>query len=146
MGMYYIKPTISTTHNYCWLQLGYLENTSMATTAGITDRHYCRSFPRSTLLVLVMISLWSGALWFVYWSIEAGTYKTILDCTHYVLWVLLPVTGWVAESWLGRYRAIVIGLIMSTLTASSCFYGIAAVSNSCYDANYCCTYNWHHWC
>ena len=51
----------------------------------------------------------------MYWSIEAGTYKTILDCTHYVLWVLLPVTGWVAESWLGRYRAIVIGLIMSTL-------------------------------
>ena len=90
----------------------------MATTEGTTDKHYCRPFPRGTLLVLVMSCLMFGAHWFVYWSTElrvAGTNKIILDCTHYALWVLLPVTGWVAESWLGRYRAIVVGLIMSTI-------------------------------
>ena len=32
------------------------------------------------------------------------------------LYVLLPVTGWVAESWLGRYRAIVVGLVLSSIT------------------------------
>ena len=40
------------------------------------------------------------------------------------LYVLLPVTGWVAESWLGRYRAIVVGLIMflvSILTLQAAF-------------------------
>ena len=91
----------------------------MATAAGITDRHCCRSFSRGTLLVLVMSCLLFGVHWFVYWSIEfrvAGTYKVILDCAHYALYVFLPVTGWVAESRLGRYRAIFIGLIMSTLT------------------------------
>ena len=31
------------------------------------------------------------------------------------LCVLLPVIGWVAESWLGRYQAIIIGLIMSMI-------------------------------
>ena len=90
----------------------------MTTTASITDRHYCRPFPRGTLLVLVMSCLMFGVHWFVYSSIEfrvAGTNKIILDCAHYALWVILPVTGWVAESWLGRYRAIVTGLIMSTL-------------------------------
>ena len=90
----------------------------MANTGGTTDRHYCRPFPRGTLLVLVMNCLIFGAQLFVYSSIElrvAGTNKIILDCTHYALYVFLPVTGWVAESWLGRYRAIAIGLIMSTL-------------------------------
>ena len=56
--------------------------------------------------------------WFVYYAIEfslKGTLRTILDYTYHAFFVLLPVTGWVAESWLGRYRAIVIGLIMSTL-------------------------------
>ena len=31
------------------------------------------------------------------------------------LCVLLPVTGWVAESWLGRYPNIIIGLIISMI-------------------------------
>ena len=107
------------THNYCWLQLCYLKNTSsMATTAGTTYWHCCRPFSRGTFLVLVMSCLLYAAHWLVYSSIESrvtDTYKIVLDFAHYILWVLLPVTGWVAESWLGRYRAIVIGLIMCTL-------------------------------
>ena len=90
----------------------------MATTAGTTYRHCCRPFSRSTLLVLVMSCLLYAAHWLLYSSIESRVTdmnKFVLDCAHYVLWVILPVTGWVAESWLGRYRAIVIGLIMCTL-------------------------------
>ena len=33
------------------------------------------------------------------------------DCAHYALWVLLPVTGWVGESWLGKYLAITLFLL-----------------------------------
>ena len=45
-----------------------------------------------------------------------GTHRNILDSTYYAFFVLLPVTGWVAESWLGRYRAILVGLILSAAT------------------------------
>ena len=89
------------------------------TAAGTTDRHYCRPFSRGTLLVLVMSCLLFGAHWFVYCSIELrvnDTHSKILDYTYYALWVLLPVIGWVTESWLGRYRSIVIGLIMSMIS------------------------------
>ena len=37
---------------------------------------------------------------------------------------MLPVTGWVAESWLGRYRAIVVGMVLTlatTLTLQAAF-------------------------
>ena len=39
--------------------------------------------------------------------------KLALNYVHVALFVLLPVTGWVAESWLGRYRAIAVGLVLS---------------------------------
>ena len=42
--------------------------------------------------------------------------KLALDYVHVALFVLLPVTGWVAESWLGRYRAIAVGLVLSLVT------------------------------
>ena len=35
---------------------------------------------------------------------------------HYSLWLLLPVAGWIAESWMGRYRAVVAGLVICTIT------------------------------
>ena len=73
----------------------------MATTGGTTDRQYCQPSSRGTLLVLVMSWLLFEAHWSAYWSIEfriTATYRTILDYIHYALWVILPVTGWVAES------------------------------------------------
>ena len=81
--------------------------------------HYSRSFPHSTLLVLVM----SGQLYavdqFVFCTIELSfktTPRIILDCTYYAFFVLLTLKGWVAKSWLGRYRAILVGLILSAVT------------------------------
>ena len=42
--------------------------------------------------------------------------KLAFEYASFALWVLLPVTGWVAESWLGRYRAIVVGMVLSLVT------------------------------
>ena len=47
----------------------------------------------------------------------AGSLRIIAVCAIIVLFVLLPVTGWVAESWLGRYPAILVGMLMSTVAA-----------------------------
>ena len=80
---------------------------------------YCQIFSRSTLLVLVMSGLLYAVREFVFYTIEfslKGTPRTILDYTYYACFVLLPLTGWVAESWLGRYRAILVGLILSAVT------------------------------
>ena len=71
--------------------------------------------------MLALSALLYAVHWFVYYSIKislpaADHLHFWLDCAHYALWVLLPVTGWVAESWLGRYRAIFVGLLLSTVT------------------------------
>ena len=42
--------------------------------------------------------------------------KLALEYVEMALFVFLPVTGWLAESWLGRYRAIVVGLVLSLVT------------------------------
>ena len=88
---------------------------SMATSGS----QYCQPYPRGTLLVLVMSGLLYAVQWFVFCAIEfslKSTPRIILNCTYHVIFVLLPVTGWVAESWLGRYRAILVGLILSAVT------------------------------
>ena len=78
-----------------------------------------RPLSRGAILVLASSTLLYAVHWFVYDSIKLTLpdyLRVRFDCAHYALWVLLPVTGWVAESWLGRYRAIVVGLIMCTIT------------------------------
>ena len=57
--------------------------------------------------------------WFLYSAVAfsfSDNIKLALDYVHVALFVLLPVTGWVAESWLGRYRAIAVGLVLSLIT------------------------------
>ena len=67
--------------------------------------------------------LMSGLLDATHWLEYAAIYLTLpenlklaLEYVYFTLWVLLPVTGWVAESWLGRYRAIAVGLVLSLVT------------------------------
>ena len=80
---------------------------------------YYQFFPRATALVLVMSGLLYAAHWFLYAAIGLSVpekFGRALEYTHVVSWILLPVTSWVAESWLGRYRAIVVGLVLSAVT------------------------------
>ena len=90
-------------------------------------RHCCRLFSRGTTLVLLMSGLLYAVHWFLYEAIAFSlpdNLKFILDYVHIILWILLPVTGWVAESLLGRYRAIVVGLVLTlaaTLTLQAAF-------------------------
>ena len=67
--------------------------------------------------------LMSGLLYavhrFVYSAIShilPHNLKFALEYVEMALFVFLPVTGWLAESWLGRYRAIVVGLVLSSVT------------------------------
>ena len=69
--------------------------------------------------MLLMTGLLYATHWFLYSAIAfsfSDNLKLSLDYVHVALFVLLPVTGWVAESWLGRYRAIAVGLVLSMAT------------------------------
>ena len=53
-----------------------------------------------------MNGLLNAAYWYLAIALSVpDNLKFILKYVLVTLWVLLPVTGWVAESWLGRYRA-----------------------------------------
>ena len=60
--------------------------------------------------MLLMGGLLNAAYWLIFYLAIASSIpdnlKFILKYVLVTLWVLLPVTGWVAESWLGRYRAM----------------------------------------
>ena len=78
----------------------------------------CRPFSRSTLLLLVWNALLNATQCFVFESIYLALpsdFQFGALCTFYTVWLLLPVTGWVAESWLGRYRAITTGFFLSVI-------------------------------
>ena len=68
--------------------------------------------------MLLMGGLLNAAYWLIYSAIALSipdNLKFVLNYVLVTLWVLLPVTGWVAESWLGRYRAIAVGLVLSSV-------------------------------
>ena len=69
--------------------------------------------------MLLMSGLLYAVHWFLYSAISFSlpdNLKLAFEYVSFALWVLLPVTGWVAESWLGRYRAIVVGMVLSLVT------------------------------
>ena len=73
--------------------------------------------------MLLMSGLLYSTHWLVFPAIAfslPGNLKIASEYVHVALWVLLPVSGWVAESWLGRrYRAIAVGLVLSLVTILS---------------------------
>ena len=80
---------------------------------------YCQSFSRGTLLVLawrllIVIGRYYGSMMFplllLPYHLEKGLYYASI-----CLWVLLPVAGWLGDSLLGRYRAIIAGFMLSAL-------------------------------
>ena len=81
----------------------------------------CKSFPRAVLLLLV----WSGLIGFASFSLKTilirmtqlsfpnYEFAKTLPSVYTVLLLLLPVVGWVGDSLLGRYHAIVVGFYLS---------------------------------
>ena len=47
---------------------------------------------------------------------------------YQALWIFLPVLGWIAESWIGRYKAIVFGLLMSSVTVIVALFAFIMLS------------------
>ena len=90
---------------------------AMATTQ--SNRICRRPLSRGVMLVLTYSTLFFAVHWFAFASIESllpeYNIRFGFTCAHCIFWLLLPVTGWVAESWLGRYRAIVVGLLITTV-------------------------------
>ena len=82
-------------------------------------RQFCSPLSRVTLLMLVWSTLLYASQEFAYKSLALTLPSELLfafHCAYFVLWLLLPVTGWVADAWLGRYRSITIGLLLSLIT------------------------------
>ena len=85
-----------------------------------TVRRCCRPFSRGTTLVLAS----SALLYLVQWcmigclklSLQDDKLEYAFSCVYYTIWIMLPVAGWIAESWIGRYKAIVAGLLICTIT------------------------------
>ena len=79
----------------------------------------CLTFSRGTLLLLVMSGLLYSATTCMIVAVKilfAQDPGFAFDFIVYAGSLLLPVTGWVAETWIGRYRAIIVGMIMSMVT------------------------------
>ena len=84
-----------------------------------TKNKICKPFSKSILLLLV---------WTVLLRVTIGLLITdfqllFMDHTppyilimYSVLWVMLPVAGWMGDSYLGRYRAIVVGVFATMLS------------------------------
>ena len=79
----------------------------------------CLTFSRGTLLLLVMSGLLYSATICMTVAVKILFTQDVGFAFDFILYagsLLLPVTGWVAETWIGRYRAIIVGMIMSMVT------------------------------
>ena len=86
---------------------------------GTCGWHYCRAFSRGTILVLIWGSLLQAVLYFVYSAAQARLpeyFQNIFNYTTVIFALFFPVTGWIADSWLGRYRTIILGLLLTTVS------------------------------
>ena len=58
-------------------------------------------------------SVTAGHDWIAIFSHFTQVLGFAFDFVLYAGFLLLPVTGWVAETWIGRYQAIIAGMVMS---------------------------------
>ena len=78
----------------------------------MSKRKCCKPFSCGTILLLV----WSALLSLTCWSVRVNVIllpnqelNSFLSEGYVALLVLLPVTGWIGDTLLGRYRAITVG-------------------------------------
>ena len=108
------------------MQYNYYDMHCIAWLATMAKNCNYKLLSRGAILVLASSTLLYAAHEFAYVSIKLSLpdyLRVGFDCAHYAFYVLLPVTGWVGESWLGRYQAIVVGLIICTITL--CFKSLS---------------------
>ena len=78
-----------------------------------------KPFSRSILLLLAWSMLLNAAAGYtisLYQFLPLGDNFQSVLVVYSALWVLLPIAGWVGDSYLGRYRAIVVGAFVSIMT------------------------------
>ena len=82
------------------------------------ERRCFRPFPRGVVLVLLWTMLISAAHWFMYFSLLLALpveYQFTFSISYHGLWLLVPLTGWLGDAYLGRYQAISFGLVLSQI-------------------------------
>ena len=119
----------------------------MDTPSRISCVHCYQSFSRGTLLVLLMSGLVYAVHWLVYSSIALSlpeNFRFLLDCAHPAFYVLLPVTGWVAESMARKISSYCYRIVIhySSCIILSCFVSHAAVS-MVFQFVYCIHTGWY---
>ena len=85
-----------------------------------TRHNCCKPFSRSifllltwTMLLTTFVSIYVYIRFDINISAEVSHYLSYITT---VLWALMPVAGWVGDSLLGRYRAIIIGFFLLSIS------------------------------
>ena len=83
----------------------------------------CRPFSREVTLLLISCALLYNVQWCLFSSLtfyltdhSDSNLQSAFTYAYYASWALLPVAGWIAESWIGRYKAIVGGMVLCSIT------------------------------